>query len=144
MQLSRWQHMQVLLDPDEMEMLLNELPSFSIYNVSEIVETPEIAKTEFIAEYRKYIHRLRGGNPARSPLFAAALSASSEALYLMKVGEKFLAKPLLPVIQMRVHHFAYTEESFRSMALGKGTLSWGIQFSYPAIYQNSLELEVKD
>jgi hypothetical protein len=51
---------------------------------------------------------------------------------------KYLIKPIRPVIQLQGHHFFYStlDEKFHPMVLGPDSVTWGIQFSYPQIYQH--------
>jgi hypothetical protein len=71
--------------------------------------------------------------------FSSIFTTQRELLYAMAVGEnKFLVKVLRPVVQLQMHHLLYSEldGKFHSIAQGKNTISWGLQFSYPQIYQD--------
>jgi hypothetical protein len=45
----------------------------------------------------------------------------------------------LPIIQLQAHTLFYSQldGQVRSMVRGEGEIHWGIQFSYPQIYQNA-------
>ncbi|NGX50752.1 MAG: hypothetical protein K1060chlam2_00603 [Chlamydiae bacterium] len=140
-----------LLDTAEMQSLLESLPSFSIYNVSEIVtlQNARFSIEDFLAKYIDYVAVLKAGVPLdEAPfkrIFSTAFSASSKALYAMKVKEgEYIIKPIKPVVQLSLHHFIFSKEQrrFHSMVHSEESISWGLQFSYPQIYTNSLGGEV--
>lgn len=144
MQVSKWLKIEVLLDPNEMQELFKALGNFSIYNVSEVVsaKSMEISKEAFIQDYKSYIAQLKAGNQSISayPSFSAVLTNTEKVFYAMPIkDDAYLVRPLKPVIQLRMHHFSYSnaDHSFHSMTFGKETVSWGLQFSYPQIYKHS-------
>jgi len=137
----------VLLDTAEMQDLLESLPNFSIYNVSHLVslENARISIEDFLAKYIDYVSILKAGvsldETPFKPTFSCAFSATSKALYAMKVKEgQYIIKPIHPVVQLNLHHFIFSSElnQFHSMVHSKQSISWGLQFSYPQIYSNSL------
>ncbi len=144
MQLSKWLKIEVLLDPDEIQELFKALGRFSIYNVSEVVsaQSMEISKEAFIRDYESYVAQLQEGKQSVTSYasFSAVLTHTDQVLYALPIKENaYLLRPIKPVIQLRMHHFSYSIEdhAFHSMILGKGTVSWGLQFSYPQIYKHS-------
>ena len=54
-------------------------------------------------------------------------------------GDRQIIKVKKPVIQMQAHRIGYSslDGKFRPMVMGKESISWGIQFSYPQIYEDS-------
>lgn len=68
-----------------------------------------------------------------------ALTHEENRIFLQELGDgRYLAKVQKPVLQVQVHYFRYSpvDGSFRSMALGEDSLFWGLQFSFPQIYQD--------
>jgi hypothetical protein len=136
---------QVLLDRDEMDKLFETLGPFFICPVSAAV-TPDqtfISKELFLEKYGTYVAALKEGKladeAALKPLFSSIFSASSEALYAMEVpGKKLRIKATRPVIQLQAHHFFIStiDGRIHPMVLSKESISWGLQFSYPQIYQH--------
>lgn len=135
----------VLLSSEEMRSLFDELGNFSIYDVSGVVskETAEISHEEFLTTYNRYIESLKSGqSPSVRDIrraFSAVFTADDAVLYAMEVGkEKYLVKPIKPVIQLQMHFFMYSlvDHKFHTMNAGQNSVSWGIQFSYPQIYQD--------
>ncbi|HSW86216.1 MAG TPA: hypothetical protein VLG49_01815 [Rhabdochlamydiaceae bacterium] len=136
---------QILIDEREIESLFSQLENPLIYVVSEPVtlDGASISKEHFLQKWSHYIEALRNGTlPEEQELrryFSTIFTKTSDILYAMKVGpEKYLIKPLKPVIQLQLHHFFYStvDTKFHPMVLGKDSVTWGIQFSYPQIYQH--------
>lgn len=97
----------------------------------------------FLEEYQNYVRALAEGKfPDEQQirrLFSSAISKTEEALYAMEVGEgRYLVKPILPVVQLQLHHFlpSQIDGKYHSMVFGSSSISWGLQFSYPQIYQD--------
>ena len=149
LQASKWLSHRVLLDGEEMEELFRALPPFRIFNVSQLVPIGggEISSETFLTHYHTYVDALKKGEtPSPSPpIFSAALSAGESPFYFMPVKEgRGIIKIKTPVIQCSLHHFAYSAEegTFHSMVHSTEAISWGLQFSFPQLYSNSLHPEV--
>ena len=151
MQASKWLTHRALLDTAEMQSLLDSLPHFNIYNVSELVTMQEarISIEDFLAKYIDYVTNLKAGVPVEEapfkPTFSCAFSSDPTALYAMKAKEGlYIIKPIKPVVQLSFHHFLFSPEhcQFHSMVHSKHAVSWGLQFSYPQLYSNSLDGDV--
>ncbi|WP_420421396.1 hypothetical protein [Simkania sp.] len=147
-QASKWFSYRVLLDESEMEDLFAALPPFELYNVSEIVpiEQATFPKGDFLNEYAKSAGALKRGEVYMLPkaLFSSALSATAEAFYAMDVKKGVILKILQPVIQLSIHHFTYAPEnqSFHFMVHSQESIQWGLQFSYPQLYSNSIQGDI--
>jgi len=147
-QASKWFSYRVLLDEAEMESLFSTLPAFSLYNVSEIVQPNQavLSKEAFLSEYASSIQALKQGtvyHPPK-PLFSSALSATPDAFYAMDVKKGVILKILEPVVQLSLHHFTYApdNQSFHFMVHSQESIQWGLQFSYPQLYSNSIKGDV--
>jgi len=144
MRTSKWLKHQVLLDAEEMKQLCEALGPFSIFVVSEVVpsEGMQISLQEFLSAYSNYVQLLASGKLPDETMFrkyfSAVFTLSSDLLYAMKVGEnRYLIKTIRPVVQLQFHHFARStvDGKFYPMTQGKDSVTWGIQFSYPQIFQ---------
>lgn len=142
---SKWIKHQVLLGANEMQKLFAHLPPFSFYNVSEVVTSEEMVLTQerFLHLYEEYIETLESGALADEKklrrYFSSIASVTPDILYAMKVKEKsYLVKPIRPVVQLQLHHFLPSESDgkYYPMVLGKESVTWGLQFSYPQIFQH--------
>lgn len=140
MQASRWLQCQVLMSGDEMEALFNHLPPFHIIRVG-TVTTPgegEVSCQQFLNAYRLYIDPLtRSEESLFSPYFSSAFTTSLDCLYAVSLpnGQQIL-RAAIPVIQLQPHRIGWSEadRKFRPLAMGVGSISWGVQFSYPQLY----------
>lgn len=151
MQAAKWVSHRVLLEVCEMERMFKELAPFYLLNVSEIVSKDSfyLSKESFLSAYESYLIRLKEGSSIKefSKIFSAAFSTSLSPFYAMKVKENgYLVKVIEPVIQVRPHQFSFSEidHTFHSMVHGMDVISWGLQFSFPQIYTNSLEGDVTE
>lgn len=132
----------LLLSYEEMEALLNHLDPIWMFDVSRPLklESAEIPRQEFLAAYRDYIQGIQSGElveegPLR-PYFSAVMTCDPGCVYAQAVaGGKYLIKTKKPCIQLKRHHFIYSN-GFHSGVMGEGSVTWGIQFSYPHLYMD--------
>ncbi len=141
---SKWLSVALLVDANEMKSLLETLGSFLIYSVGSVVKRGEglISHESFLSCYAQYVEALkRGSLPDDSTyrtLFAAVWTTSSDHLYALHVGsEGQLIRVVKPVIQLQAHQLDYSmaDGKFRPMVFGKDSVLWGIQFSYPQLFE---------
>jgi hypothetical protein len=146
LQASKWLSYPVLIDADEMQALFDELRDFEIYLVSGVSKRGEgrISKEAFLQLYRAYIEALREGillpESAYRSVFSSVFTATSDALFAVPIEpDKQLIKIEKPVIQLQSHRISYSsvDGKFRSMVWGPDSITWGIQFSYPQIFQHA-------
>jgi hypothetical protein len=151
LQVSKWLKVQILLDTDEMEALLKILEPVFFVVVSEPVKADETVITPgtFLSKYADYIDLLKQGQvpPAGEfrRFFSSAISSSLETFYAIPVSnDKFLIKPSKPVLQLQAHHFFYSDldGKFHPMVLSADSISWGLQISYPQLYQDPITRQV--
>ncbi len=142
---SKWLQHPVLLEVEEMRALLTELGQFGIYNTDRIslLGDEKMPPEEFLEAYTYYVGELKAGRLPEDRYyrlaFSAALSASDQVFHVRPVeGGRQLLKAVRPVVQMQPHTFDYfpADNKFRSMVFGKQAVVWGIQFSYPQVYQD--------
>lgn len=145
LQASKWQKIPVLLDLEEMEGLIQSLGKFWIVQTSGLVSTGDevITSSKFLEVYSHYLEAIKKGeepqDPRTRPYFSSAWTVSAGSLYAVKVNEKqSLIKVERPVVQLQAHRFDYSlaDGTFRSMVFGMDSISWGIQFSYPHLFQD--------
>lgn len=143
LQVSKWTKVQILLDADEMRELLDGLGNVYFVAVSEPVKEGVISASDFLEKYSDYIFLLKQGQipPAEEfrRLFSCAMSTSLDCFYAIALSEgKFLIKPTRPVVQLQAHHFFYSnlDGKFHPMVLSPESISWGLQISYPQLFQD--------
>jgi hypothetical protein len=145
LQVSKWLKVQVLLDQEEMQELLATLGEMAFVCVSDPVVAEEaiVSAQDFEAKYAEYVQMLKQGVvPSTSAFrryFSSAMSSDLNSFYAMAISQdKYLIKPIKPVIQLQAHQFFYSEQDkkFHPMVLSEESISWGLQFSYPQVFQD--------
>jgi hypothetical protein len=143
---SKYLKYHVLCDAEELAILMKE--DSWLYPLTGLNSGEAIDKGTFLSEYGKWIEGLKQGRiPTDAELrtvLAAAMTAETEALWRQEVpGNRFLVKIGKPVIQIQAHFFTYSslDGIFRPMTMGSGSIFWGLQFSYPQIYQDPKTME---
>ncbi len=146
---SKWLKLQMLIDREEMDALFAALAPFSIFPITGIVNGEPITSSFFLEEYGRWIEGLKQGiapdEVSLRRLLACVWTRNADDLYLQEVAEgKYLTKIRHPVLQVQAHFFTYSplDHVFRPMSMGKESVFWGLQFSYPQIYQDPKTMEL--
>lgn len=149
-QASKWLKFQVLCDEAELQTLFSALDPFWIFPLTGIVDGKAVSKETFLEGYKGWIEGLKQGvvpsDADLRSLLACAFVEDFESLWLQEIPEKgYLVKIAKPIIQVQTHYFTYSREDgvFRPMSMGIESIFWGVQFSYPQIYQDPKTLELK-
>ena len=138
-QAAKWLKVQALLSGDELSALLNVLSPFTLLPLSGAYALSELplSSSEFVRTYQEWLQLFDATNIG--PYRALLLTKDDTGVWLQQMPSgHFLVKPSAPFIQIQVHHMIYSpiDQSFRPMALGKDTIFWGLQFSFPQVYQD--------
>lgn len=140
LQVSKSRKIPLLISPQEMSLLFKALGSFELFDVSRPVdlESAKISREDFLNAYSLYIDGIKMGKlydeSLLRPFFSASMTTSSDLLYAQTLQNgKYLVKATRPVIQLQRHHFIYSD-AFHSGVMGTGSITWGIQFSYPQLF----------
>ena len=150
-QASKWISLQALLEVDEMAQLLTDLGEYYMAMVGQVCGISEgiLSKEEFVAIYSTYIDQLKHGHlPDETvfrPAFSSVLTRDLDSLYAIELNEsQHLIRVSRPCVQMQFHRMHYSEQDgkFRPMIFGTDSIIWGIQFSYPQIFQDNQTKEV--
>jgi hypothetical protein len=132
---SKWLHLQVLLSLEEIKTLFDALKPLYLFFNGKVLSQEEVKDQQetFYQCYEKYLENLfiKEGDPL--PPFC--LTRTEKSVYAFQAGQgKFLIKPRAPLIQVREHRFLVTHDGrFSSMGFGKGSIPWGLQFSFPQL-----------
>ncbi|ADI39089.1 putative uncharacterized protein [Waddlia chondrophila 2032/99] len=141
LQASKWISVQVMVSPSEMRSLLEELGEFTILMTTP-AKSPEVSKERFLEIYENYCTQLQKKelpDPAEyRACFSTFWTRSCDAYVQVPVGEMTLCRAVKPVVQLQYHLLGFSpfDKKFRPMVLGKGSMPWGIQFSYPTLFQD--------
>lgn len=146
-QAAKWIKIQALVDEEELRILMQE--SFTIYPLSGMFSLEEfpMSKEDYLSIYGKLIEAIRSGKlPSEAKnIQAVAWVENEEAIWLQELpGKKFLAKPSAPFVQVQLHSMGYSpvDGEFRPMILSQDAIFWGLQFSYPLVYQQPKSQEL--
>ena len=150
MQATKWLKIQLLIDAGEMENLFTALGPFEIFIAGAVTDKGggKVAQEDFLKVYSQYIQTLKAGKiPLESDFrqfFSSVFTKDNGALFTMPLGsEKQLLRLAKPVIQLQPHSLDYSthDQKFRAMVYGLESVLWGLQFSYPQLFQDP---ETKD
>lgn len=150
-QVSKWLSFQILIDLNEMKDLLQTLGTFDICITGQIYKTGEefISKEKFLECYSAYIEGIKTGKLIHESLyrsyFSSVFTKSLDDLYKLKISEdQFLLRVSRPVLQLQANrmHYSKLDGKFRPMIFGIDSIVWGIQFSYPQIFQDNRTKEI--
>ncbi len=143
---SKFLKFQVLCDAEELALLFKE--SFTLFPLTGLCDGQPLAPSYFLAEYASWIEMIKEGKvPSDAELrkiLACAMTADLDALWLQPVANgRFIVKIGKPVIQVQAHFFTYSpiDGVFRPMTMGSESVFWGLQFSFPQIYQDPKTME---
>lgn len=148
LQVSKSRKLPLLIDIDEMDHLLEVLTPCTILDVSRPIdlEYAIIPKDLFRDQYRLYVEGIKQGKlidetPLR-PLFSGMITVKPESVFAQSLSNgKYLIKTRIPAIQMQRHHFIFSD-TFHSGVMGEGSITWGIQFSYPQLFLDPKTKEI--
>lgn len=151
MQVSKWLTIAVLLDAEEMETLFEALGDFYIYLAGMVTKSNEglVLHETFLQAYHNYIEALMSGTIPDPMLyrsyFASIFTTTPAFLYSVLLdNDRQLIRISKPIIQLQPHFMDYSihDGKFRSMVYGTESIHWGIQFSYPQLFQDQTTKEI--
>lgn len=148
-QASKYLKYQVLCEVDELARLLESLSPFSMYHLTGLSNGEELESEVFLSAYGSWIQELKEGRIPKDEdlrkVLACAWTKEREALWKQEVpGNKYIIKMAKPLVQVQAHFFTYSslDEIFRPMSMGPNQIFWGLQFSFPQIYQHPKTMEL--
>lgn len=149
---ARFVKVAALLTLDHLQDLLDSLGPLVIARTGAVLDQGEIflEKEDLLRHYKTYIEALEKGldpDPKLRPFLSTTLAPSKVSFKLDLIdSNRCIARANEPCIQLRYHVLAYSpiDHSFHSMALGKGTIPWGIEFSFAGLIQRGGTVEEVD
>ncbi len=145
MNCSKWLRHAVLLELSEIKDLLDSLGECFILPGTGLVaeDNWRIDKEELLSKYAEYLECIKSSAEAPPSLlkrfFTMMISPEDRDFYAVKAGEsKYLIKACFPVIQVQLYHcfISRFDKKIHPMALSKDSFFFGLQFSYPQIYED--------
>lgn len=148
---SKYLKYQLLCDADELARLFERFNRFWIYPLTGLSDGEPIDPSHFLKVYTCWMEELKKGQVPTDAdlraLLACAITDDTDALWKQEVpGNRFIVKMGKPLIQVQAHFFTYSSVDgvFRPMTMGQDSIFWGLQFSFPQIYQNPKTMELLD
>ncbi|PIS01090.1 MAG: hypothetical protein COT84_04225 [Chlamydiae bacterium CG10_big_fil_rev_8_21_14_0_10_35_9] len=139
---SKWLHYPILCDPSELEQLFALWERFSIYSIGKVhsKNIQEISRKDFLSSFTKSIENLKKNTVSTKDLMLpAVITEDKDCLYQYSPKENYyILKVERPVIQCQLHKFRFShlDGSIRSMVFSNDSVFWGIQFSFPTLFQD--------
>ncbi len=127
-----------------MKRFLDSLGSCLIVSPVQILtlETYQLSQESFLERYGRYLDWIGSdpGFPSSKVRNDCTLMISSgpDSFYSVPVAGGFFLKPGLPVVSVRTYHcfISSLDGSLRSMAMNVDSFTFGLEFSYPQIYED--------
>lgn len=144
-QAAKWLQLQTLLDPQEMQILFQELGDFSIFITGSLQSrgNSSLSAQDFLSVYTRYIQQLQSGTiPSLKEfqqVFASVFTKDTSCVRVKELDkDREMVQVVRPVVQLQMHQMGYSplDGKFRSMVRGKESIAWGVQFSYPQLFQD--------
>ena len=139
-QAAKWLKIGAFLSAEELEALLHALGPLICLPLSGLVALADLplSPPNFVSAYRTAVS-LWGEGEALRPFNAQAWTRSLDAVWLAAAGEdRYLVRLAQPCVQVQVHHMTYSpiDHAFRPMVFGSDAIFWGLQWSFPQVYQD--------
>jgi hypothetical protein len=140
-QASKWLTLPLLVTQGEMQELLLLLPEVFVPLSGVIPEGAEnISKSEFLSYYTSYAGEIKKGvkRPHIDFRLTFAITQDLQDLRAINVPGGVLIRIVKPVIQVQPYTLHYSEvaHAFCEMTFSPDSFYWGLQFSFPQIFQN--------
>ena len=141
LQASRFISHSVLLSIEDLDQILTLL-GCQVCNISKVVEKIDY-KDELLSSYRDYVADFEKGDvflPNYRANLACALTCELSCLNVQNLNDnRLIIRPILPIIQVGLFTFGISSEGkLLSGALGASTRSYGLQFSFPALFRDPI------
>ena len=148
---SKWLSHQVFLDEEEMCNLLKEMGEVYLFSTGVIYPEGqgEISQETFLNGYTHYVDSLKKGKipdeASYRTLFSVVFTQNKDHVFPLAISEgRQIFRVSKPVIQLQQHRFDYStaDEKFYPMVFGQNSILWGVQFSYPQLYQDGMTKQI--
>ncbi len=141
-QASKWWKLQVFFSLDALDFFFQDLGSFWICPLGKVLQEEEqiLEKDQYLQAYKKKVDQyLTHHITPIEEISPCAFTVLKEDLYLMNLSQnRFLLKIKNPVVQVHPYFFRFSKQnrSFLSNVYAEDSIFWGLQFSFPQIFQD--------
>jgi hypothetical protein len=141
---AKFQKSSVLLEEEELRLLLSmlnkEVGKIYLYRIGAVIEEGQllVSMENFLDQYRDYLNALKNNGELQQS-FSLALTVDPKTLYAIDVGDgRKIAKLHSPSIHITSTAICYLPElhTFKEKVYGHDLIPWGLQFSYPQLFQD--------
>lgn len=150
MQASKWLSLPLLIDYPEMLHLFKVLEPFLVFQVGQVLPAGQgqVSLEEFMATYKYFIESFKQGRIPEESIYSSHFNSvftrTPDAIYAIEIpNNRRLIRIGKPVIQLQPHWMDYSphDDKFRSNVHGPNSILWGILFTYPQLYLDSMTKE---
>ncbi|MFZ4773492.1 MAG: hypothetical protein ACOYK9_05825 [Chlamydiia bacterium] len=144
--MSLFEEISLLIDPEEMEEFLALIPQKWILDASQPLSTPEIKQIDFLSHYAAYVRNIQQGNlidPGAS--FHGRLVVDPTIYHLKPVASnRYVVAFSRPPISMKhTTGIVASDNTLRMHVFGKERLFLGVTFQYPRLYEGEERIAKK-
>lgn len=145
---SKWQKTYVFLSPEELKALFQFWEIEKLFLIGKILKTEETLNLQdWLSQYKKHFDDFwkKGGNEKLlKELTPAVITKDHQALYRQNVEEGYLIHVKEPCLLIQEHWFrcSKVDEKFYPKTFGENSIFWGLEFSYPQIFQEAKTKEI--
>lgn len=149
---SKWLSLPLFITGEDLKDALDVLQDGILAPLGYLVdkECLEISKEIVLKSYAELLQSLLSGEALdRKKLrdLTLRIAFSEEDLYAYQAGEnRFMVYERKPAIHMQPLFLSYSseEKKFRSKVLGGDQIFWGVEFSFPQIYQDPFSQKMEE
>ncbi len=141
---AKWVSHTVLFSLSGLQELLTAINPYFLLPMAEPVAKERwcISQETLLEQYKRYLEEIKSSAAlpaiAMRRFFSLTLTSSLEDVYAVSLAkERIFIKPRRPVIQIQLYRcYLSPAGEFHPMILHPDSFSWGLQFSYPQIYED--------
>lgn len=142
---AKWLQTPLLCSLEELDLLLHSLGSIFLVPAGGLLEREAlfVSPEDLRSTYQQYLAwivssaALPSAEMRRHLTLMMSVSLDSFSAAEIKTG-RFMIKPVQPVVMIQPYHFFMSslDQKIHSMVMSQESISWGLQFSYPQMYED--------
>lgn len=147
MNAAKWIKIPVLFSLNELTELIETVGPSEFFPLGRVVPIgTRITAAQFLQEYSNYLLDLCSDSLPQTRFFSLLWTKNAQTVEKqVLVGEREIIRPAYPSVQIQAHHFQFDTSTMecRSMLYGTGSIPWGLQFSYPHLFEDPQSLQIQ-
>lgn len=139
---SKWVKLPIFSSAKEMALLFSKLTAAALFPIGRVLSSDQItiSSENFLKTYESLLKTLfEEKKLLKESILPLAIANQLNDFELIKVNKtKHILRIIRPVIQLKWHFFRFSpiDQSFRSNVFCQDSIFWGVEFSYPQLYQD--------